>query len=170
MSYYYRARISNIPSTVTKQDLIRRLNIPPRFIDLLKYPNQVSSKKLMVVYVIDQRSEKLLRKKIREWHNKSYSREQPSIIKCQLERNVNYFDWENHEDSVDRSRASSTASNPMFSWHQGKKNTPITLRRQTIRKRILEIDLRFRSKNYFSSTKSSTIGSECISTSLALDR
>ena len=45
---YYRARISNVPSNVTREELIRRLNIPSRFSDLIKYSNQPSLNRLMV--------------------------------------------------------------------------------------------------------------------------
>ncbi len=68
----------------------------------------------MVVYIINQPSENLLRAKIREWHNSRYSPDVSNRIRCQLERNMNYYDWDDHGDlseTLIRSRTSSSASN-----------------------------------------------------------
>ncbi len=68
----------------------------------------------MVVYFVNQPSENLLRAKTREWHNSRFSSDVSNKIRCQLERNMNYYDWDDHGDlseTLIRSGTSSPASN-----------------------------------------------------------
>ncbi len=132
-------RISNLPSTVTKEQLLKRLDIPSKYIERLKFPDQAVSNKPMVVYIVNQPSENLLRAKAREWHNIRFSPDVWNKIKCQLERNMTYYNWDYPNDSSETlipSRTSSSASNTsnhiqstatkMASWFNGKKNTSLT--------------------------------------------
>jgi hypothetical protein len=132
-------RISNLPATVTKEQLLTQLNIPSKFIERLKFPDQSVSNKPMVVYMVNQPSENLLRAKIREWHNIQFSPDVPNRIKCQLEWNMNYYDWDyrNHlSETLIRSRTSSSAFNSsshiqstvtkIAPWFNGKEETSST--------------------------------------------
>jgi hypothetical protein len=147
----YRVRISNIPSTVTKEQLLRRLNILPRYIERLKFPEQSVSNKSMVVYIIDQPSENLLRAKIREWHNSQFSPDVSNRIRCQLEQNMNDYDWDDHGDlseTLIRSRTSWSASNTsnhiqsttkkLNAWGNNEKDTSSMLLQTTESNGILK--------------------------------
>ena len=57
---YYRVRLSNIPSTVTKEQLMIWLKIPLQFSQRIKFSDEQSLNQFMVVYVNNQASEKLL--------------------------------------------------------------------------------------------------------------
>ena len=57
---YYRVRLSNIPSTVTKEQLMIWLKIPLQFSQRIKFSDEQSLNQFMVVYVNSQASEKLL--------------------------------------------------------------------------------------------------------------
>ena len=91
----------------------------------------------MVVYLVNQPSENLLRQKIREWHDRPFSQDRPSRMQCQLEYNMDFFDWDDHNNAAGvaiQNQASSLASNRVDNicpsttkfapWYNGKKDTP----------------------------------------------
>ncbi len=119
----YRVKISNLPSKITKEELLKRLNIPLKYIERFEFPDQSVSNKPMVVYLVKQPSENLLRKKIREWHNSPFSKDLPNKMKCQLERNMNDFDWDDHSDSSEISSQSLPPTTKFAPWYDGKKDT-----------------------------------------------
>ena len=60
MNRYYRVRLSNILSTVTKEQLMIWLKIPLQFSQRIKFSDEQSLNQFIVVYVNNQASEKLL--------------------------------------------------------------------------------------------------------------
>ncbi|CAF1455218.1 unnamed protein product [Rotaria sp. Silwood1] len=126
----YRVRISNLPLNTSKEELQKRLNISEKqfsHLILSKDENQNASSS-MVAYFICQRSEYYIRNKIREWHNSSYSESISNKIKCQLEINVDFHDWE------DKNQSSSSSSIRMINdnnqstyapWYQREKEFQI---------------------------------------------
>ena len=123
-------RFSNVPSTITKEQLRQRMDIAVKYSDRLEFaPEEYISNGLMVVYFVQQPSENFIRSKIRSWHDKPYSNNQSSKIKCQLERNMSFFDWENDEDFSTRSRASNTnnqirsTKTKLAPWYNGNQDS-----------------------------------------------
>lgn len=114
---------------------MKRLNIPERNISYLKFPDQPDPNMPIVVYLVNQSSEKFLRSKIFECHNKPFSTDTPNTMKCQLEMNVDFFDWDDKchlLETFARSRTSSTISSTGNStrsltitkpapWYKGEK-------------------------------------------------
>jgi len=111
----YRLRISNLPPTSTKQELKKRLNLnASKDLPRLILPEKQNPNSPMVVYLINQPSENFLRNKIREWNDKPFSESTPNKIKCQLEMNMDFFDWNDKSglsETFVRSRTSSSISN-----------------------------------------------------------
>ena len=117
----YRLRMSNIPSTVTKEELLKVFDVLPKYADRLKLPDSPISDPFMVVYLVQQPSQNLLRSKIRQLHNKTFSRGQSHPMKFQLEPNMDYFDWNNDADLPTPSRisSSSTTTTKAAPWSNG---------------------------------------------------
>ncbi|UJR11175.1 hypothetical protein I4U23_015356 [Adineta vaga] len=100
----YRLRISNLSPLTTKEELLENLDIHSRLITNLKFQEESTSKKSIVVYLVNQSSENFLRKKILQWQNKPLPTNTWKKIQFQLEKNMDFFNWEN------RNRSSSSAS------------------------------------------------------------
>ncbi len=133
----YRVRISNLSSTITKEQLLKRLNIDKKYLNYLRFSDKLVSNEPMVAYIVNQPSENFMRSKIREWHNSPFSPDIPNKMKCQLEWNMDFFDWNYRSDLVEvlaRNQASSSMSNTgnntwptttkYAPWYDGKKDTP----------------------------------------------
>ncbi len=114
----------------------------------------------MVVYFINQPSENLLRAKIRQWHNSRFSPDVSNIIRCQLERNMDYYDHGDLSETSIRSRTSSSSSNTSNhttkkrnAWGKNENDTSFqtaesngilkTARKKAMSKIILGISSRF---------------------------
>lgn len=110
----YRVRITNLSPTITREQLLKRLNINKKYLDRLKFPDKLVSSETMVVYLVNQPSENLIRGKIRDWHNRPFSQDIPNEMKCQLEWSMDFFDWDDHSELARvfaRNWASSLISN-----------------------------------------------------------
>jgi hypothetical protein len=130
---FYRVRISNLPSTVTKEQLLKRLDLESEVFLRLNLPDKPNSSSSMVAYLINQPSENFIRRKIRAWHGKTVSDDASNKMQCQLEMNMDFFDWGDKTDLLAanaRSRASSSASSTVGNittklapWYKGKKES-----------------------------------------------
>ncbi|CAF5182289.1 unnamed protein product, partial [Rotaria magnacalcarata] len=136
----YRVRISNLPSTTTEEQLKRRLNISDAQTSNIILPKDRNKNALIVAYFICQPSEKYLRSKIHEWHNSQYSANVSNKIKCQLEINGEFYDWNDKTDIIEKwirnqnvSSMRITTHNNQTSrtkcppWYQGEKASSSTL-------------------------------------------
>ncbi len=124
---FYRVRISNLPWTVTKEQLLKRLDIGSEVFLRLNLPDKPNSSSSMVAYLINQPSEKFIRDKILAWHGKTFSEGTSNKMQCQLEMNMDFFDWDDKTDllaSNARSRASSSASSTAGNIRSTKTKLP----------------------------------------------
>ncbi|CAF3930113.1 unnamed protein product [Rotaria sp. Silwood2] len=88
----YRVRIANFPPNATRPEIFKRLQVnSARIQENLILCNESSSTEPIIAYVIDQKSEIIVKKLIHSWHNQLFSTDQPYRMKCQLEINVEYF-------------------------------------------------------------------------------
>jgi len=131
-------RISNLPSTVTKEQLLKRLDIGSELCVRLNLPDKPNPSSSMVAYLINQPSENFIRHKILAWHDKTFSEATSNKMQCQLEMNMDFFDWDDKTDLLAanaRSRASSSASSTVGNirstitkiapWYKGKKESNV---------------------------------------------
>ncbi|CAF1075094.1 unnamed protein product [Rotaria sordida] len=88
----YRVRIANFPLKATREEIFKHLPSKfPRIRENLILYNESNPTKLIIAYVIDQKSEIIAKRLIHSWHNQQFLQDQPSKMKCQLEINVENF-------------------------------------------------------------------------------
>ncbi|CAF3332564.1 unnamed protein product [Rotaria sp. Silwood2] len=93
---FYRLRISNLPTTANKEKLAKLLSIKDEHISRIIFKeDRVENSSSVVAYLIHQRSAKYLRCLIHQWHDKCYSDDLPNKMKCQVEINADFYNWDN---------------------------------------------------------------------------
>ncbi|UJR19922.1 hypothetical protein I4U23_023054 [Adineta vaga] len=88
----YRVRISNFPPGVTRPEIFDRLRL--RFYRDQKnliICNENDPSAPPIVYVTDEDSLAFVKELIHAWHDQTFSRDQHTRMKCQLELNVDYY-------------------------------------------------------------------------------
>ncbi|CAF1157811.1 unnamed protein product [Rotaria sp. Silwood1] len=89
----YRIKLCNLPSNVTIEQLMSRLNIESKSMHNVKLSPEPCQNGTRTAYYANQVSENYTRKLVRKWHNQHFSDQSSRLIKCQVEYNVAIFDW-----------------------------------------------------------------------------
>ncbi|CAF1360555.1 unnamed protein product [Adineta steineri] len=88
----YRVRISNFPPNVTRPEIFKRLWL--RFFQnqshLLVF-NENDPSLPTIAYATNEKSLAFAKDLIHAWHDQTFSRDQPYIMQCQLEMDVDYY-------------------------------------------------------------------------------
>lgn len=110
----YRIQITNFPPKTTRNDIIERLKLNMSQCENLVLPEDSNTQAPLIAYIVTQKSSTVAKRLIRSWHNQLWSDDKPYQIKCQLEINVEYFNFAISFPfiitSVDGSRTPSTIS------------------------------------------------------------
>ncbi|UJR16586.1 hypothetical protein I4U23_003486 [Adineta vaga] len=119
----YRLKLSNLPSDITDEDLMKRLNLDSKYSQLLilqptddNCPNLPKS-----AYLIRQQAENRLRQLISKCHNKPFSPTNQQRIQCQLEVSQQLFEWHDFTN-VNRTINSSRCTSPTPSIQSAYSN------------------------------------------------
>ncbi|CAF1131778.1 unnamed protein product [Adineta ricciae] len=108
----YRVKLSNLPPDVTHDDLLKRLNINPKFSQhlILQPFDGNSTKPSITAYLVRQPSENRLRQLIDKYHDTFYSSTRQQRIQCQLELAQELFEWNDNTDIIPSVNSSRSAS------------------------------------------------------------
>ncbi|CAF3606062.1 unnamed protein product [Adineta steineri] len=119
----YRIKLSNLPGNVTREVLIKRLELnqkntqhlvlEPVHHENVDYPR--------MAYLIRQRAENCARLFMNRWHNTPFSATKSQKIQCQLEVSQDLFEWNDFKDET-RSVNSSRCTSPTRSIHSNFSN------------------------------------------------
>ena len=124
---FYRLKFSNVPSTMTEQAFgnhFRLTSTSTSFVPRLKFAEENDATDKIVVYLIDQIAENLLANRIEQWHHASLSETPANRIRYQLERNLDYYDWNDRPPVLNSSSRSGAESNASSTHAQRPDNCP----------------------------------------------
>jgi len=107
---FYRLRISNLPATTTKEELVKLLRITEEHSTRLIFKeDQDKNSSSVVAYLIHQRALKYLRSLIHQLHNHYGSDDPSNKVKCQVEINADFYNW---DDDCNSNQTNKSKSSP----------------------------------------------------------